>query len=183
MDAMTGPPIEFSHRYKNALVRALMATYHGDDAEAKAAIQQAAAYENFLSTAVRDQLRKEAKERADCVKLALENAPEGCELQGVYETKEEAEAAMAALAQQDSSRKTATGGASPSTKSRSPCRGKRAGKKVSCSRKSAASAVARIEKSVLTAKPDGGPNAWHCPDCDSAQSWDEMCECGLTCDD
>lgn len=133
---MAVPPTEFLDLYQNVLERALLATYRGDKADAEAAIKEAAACETLLPAAVRDRVREKAKERADRVKLALASAPEGCELQGVFETKEEAEAAMVALAQQGSPRKTATGGASPSVKSRSACRGKRAGKKTPSSRKS-----------------------------------------------
>ena len=77
-------------------------------------------------------------------------------------------------------------GATPSTKSRPPpCRGPSGAGKKKKKKKSAASAnVKRIADSAVTANPVcGGPDSWQCHDCKTTQSWDEMCDCGLTWDD
>lgn len=160
--------------YKLALQKALLAAHHGKHAEKEAAIKEAISYERRLAQGVRDRIRKETEAWNGA---ALADAPACCELQGVYSTKEEAEAAMAAA-------KRATGGAKPCSKSHPPCRGAKSAGKKAAKKSAVSAAVARVEESVLTANPvDGGPDAWHCPDCDSAQAWDEMCHCGWTCDD
>ena len=85
---MTEPAAEFLDRYQNELEVALLATIRGDKAGAEAAIKKAAACEALIPVAVRDRVRKKAKERAYRIQGALENAPEGSVLQGVFETKE-----------------------------------------------------------------------------------------------